>query len=93
MGTCSSRQVCAVLRYYLPHDDNTELSRALCILFLPYRDEMKEIHKNKLNPEELLKKHYYIIVKNKEKYESNNPVLDIIRGIEDKLEKRNKFEN
>ena len=56
MGTCSSRQVCAVLRYYLPHDDNTELSRALCILFLPYRDEMKEIHKNKLNPEELLKK-------------------------------------
>ena len=54
---------------------------------------MKEIHKNKLNPEELLKKHYYIIVKNKEKYESNNPVLDIIRGIEDKLEKRNKFEN
>ena len=51
MGTCKRRRERAVLRYYIQHDEKVELARALCVLFLPFRDEMSQIHKD---PERVL---------------------------------------
>ena len=39
------RGVRATLRYYLNYDDESILARALLILFLPFRNELLDIHK------------------------------------------------
>ena len=44
LGWITKRTERAVLRYYLPFEDEQEMARGLCILFLPFRDEMNEIH-------------------------------------------------
>ena len=33
-----------VIRYFLRYENNQEYHRALCVLFLPFRDEMSQIH-------------------------------------------------
>merc|ERR1712082_370234 len=40
----SKRKRPCVLRYFLKFDNEEEYYRALCILFLPFRDENKDIH-------------------------------------------------
>ena len=40
----SKRKRPCVLRYFLKFDNEEEYYRALCILFLPFRDETREIH-------------------------------------------------
>ena len=91
MGTCRRRHEDAVLRYYLPLDDSEELARALCILFLPFRNEMSDIHKKDL--EKLLAENQEKINKNREKFESNNLVVDMIKRIEEDMEKRKTLES
>ena len=43
-GYIRKRNTEKTLRYYLNHKNDEDLCRALCILFLPFRNEMKEIH-------------------------------------------------
>ena len=81
----------AVLRYYLPYEDDIELARALCILFLPFRKEMREIHDK--DPVKLLGLHSEVINKNREKFEKNNMINDLIKSIERKQETNKEFDS
>ena len=44
----SRRRRPCVIRYFLKYDNEEEYLRALCILFLPFRNEMQEIHSKDL---------------------------------------------
>lgn len=79
-GVCRKRKERAVLRYYLPFDDEVEMARGLCILFLPFRNEMKDIHQK--DPVKLLAKHHLVINENRMKFERNNLINDWIKQIE-----------
>ena len=43
-GFVVKRSKQCVIRYFLRYDNDEEYHRALCVLFLPFRDEMAEIH-------------------------------------------------
>ena len=58
-GYIRKRNEMAVLRYYLSYENDEDLARGLCILFLPYRDEMAEIHRHDVK--QLLSKHNILI--------------------------------
>ena len=45
-GFIRKRNEDAVLRYYLPYDNDEDLARGLLILFYPFRDEIKDIHQH-----------------------------------------------
>ena len=66
-GWMTKRTERAVLRYYLPFEDEVEMARGLCILFLPFKNEMIDIH-NK-DPIKLLAKNHEIINNNRMKFE------------------------
>ena len=70
----------AVLRYYLPFDDEVELARGLCILFLPFENEVRDIH-NK-DPIKLLADNHEIIDRNRRKFEKNNLINELIKNLE-----------
>ena len=65
-----------VLRYFLKYESEEELCRALCILFLPFRNEMLELHSKDIislyeyNKEE--------IEFNRNKYEKHKVIVDTI---------------
>ena len=80
MGVCKSRNKRAVLRYYLPYEDDIELARALCILFLPFRDEMGDIHDN--DPLKLIAENSDLINQNRSKFEKSYMINDLIKSIE-----------
>ena len=78
----------AVLRYFLRQEDETELARGLCILFLPFRNEMMDIHEK--DPRDLLAEHGDVINANRSKFESNNLVSEMIERLEREREKGDK---
>ena len=43
-GYIRKRNEDAIIRYYLSYDNDEDLARGLLILFLPFRDEMEDIH-------------------------------------------------
>ena len=76
----------AVLRFFLKQEKPTELARALCILFLPFKNELRELHEK--DPEELLAVHGDIINANKAKFiQSNNYIDEMIKRLEEEKEK------
>ena len=75
----------AVLRYFLRQDDETELARGLCILFLPFKSELVEIHEK--DPIELLATHGQVINANRSKYERNNLINEMIERLAKEKEK------
>jgi hypothetical protein len=76
MGWIRPRGERAVLRYYLPFDDDVEMARSLCILFLPFTNEMTDIHKK--DPKKLLAEHSVIINNNRRVFKKNNMINDMI---------------
>ena len=73
-----------VIRYFLRYDNEEEYFRALCILFLPFRNESKEIHMK--DTKSLYLDNKEIIEENRMKYERNQTIIDAIRKVEDKNE-------
>ena len=74
-----------MLRYFLRQDDETELARGLCILFLPFKSELVEIHEK--DPIELLATHGQVINANRSKYERNNLINEMIERLAKEKEK------
>ena len=60
------------------------MCRGLLILFLPFRDEMSDIHSKDV--ELLVFKNRELIVTNRQKYEKYKGMADIINNIENRLE-------
>ena len=69
----------ACLRYYLNHDNDEDFCRGLLILFLPFRDEMEEIHEKDVF--QLLEENREIIEENRAKFEKYKLMKDLIKEI------------
>lgn len=80
MGWFKPRRERAVLRYYLAMDDEEDIARGLCILFLPFENEIKDIHDK--NVIELVGKNHEVINNNRKKFEQNSLINDMIKRIE-----------
>ena len=79
-GFIRKRNEPAVLRYYLPYDNDDDLARGLLILFLPFRDEMKEIHEQDVK--ELLNIKKDLINQKRSRFEKYQLMNDLINLIQ-----------
>ena len=75
-GFITKRVKQCTIRYFLKYENDEEYYRALCILFLPFRNEKLEIHKE--NVEELYNKNINIIEENRNVFEKHREMVDII---------------
>ena len=62
------------------YDDDMETARALCILFLPFRSELEDIHEK--YPQSLVAENSSLINANREKFEKNQYIFDLIKLFE-----------
>ena len=69
----------AILRYFLKYENEEEYYRALCILFLPFRDE-KKIHQMDMKTLYFDNKDQIEI--NRSKYEKHKTMIDLIQNAE-----------
>ena len=66
----------AVLRYYLNYNNDEDLARGLLILFLPFRDEMQDIHIKDVK--KLLADNEEVIHENRSLFEKYRVMTDLI---------------
>ena len=74
-GFIKERKTVKTLRYYLNHDNDEDFCRALCILFLPFRNEMQDIHLKDVKT--LVDKHKDLIEGKRLKFE-NYQVIKLV---------------
>ena len=79
-GFIRKRRSPACLRYYLNFDNDEDLCRALLILFLPFRNEMAEIHEKDVF--KLLDENRTTVEENRDKYEKFKLMTDLINEIQ-----------
>ena len=89
-GYIRKRGTPAILRYYLNFDNDEDLCRGLLILFLPFYDEMKEIHNKDVMI--LMEENRTLIEENRSKYEKYKVMTDLIREIQKQREEDNEDE-
>ena len=80
----------AILRYYLNYSNDEDLARGLLILFLPFRNEMEEIHRKDVK--KLLSKNSDLIEEKRSRFEKYKVMADLISNIQAEVEK-NEDEN
>ena len=87
----SRRNRDCVIRYFLKYDNEEEYLRALCILFLPFRNEMTDIHSHDLRV--LYDENKTIIENNRQKFEKHRTIIDLVEEAEkDKEEDSDEIE-
>ena len=84
-GFIAKRGSPCVLRYFLKYTSEEEMCRALCILFYPFRNEMRDIHSSDVNL--LYLEHMEEIEENRQKYEKHRGMIEIIKKVEEAREK------
>ena len=70
----------AVLRYFLKYQNEEEYYRALCILFLPFRREIKDIHSKDVKL--LYLENEILIEENRNKYEKHKVIMELVENAE-----------
>ena len=78
-GFIRRRSKMAVLRYYLNYTNDEDLARGLLVLFLPFQDEMKEIHTQDVKA--LLSKFEDLIESKRSMFEKYKLMTDLISTI------------
>ena len=81
-GFIVKRGTPCVLRYFLKYENNEEYFRALCILFLPFRNEMRDIHEK--NVEILYEDNQEQIESVRKAFEKHRDLVEKIRSHEEK---------
>ena len=84
-GYIAKRGSACVIRYFLKYTNEEEMYRALCILFLPFRNEMQEIHSKDVKA--LYLKNEDQIEEMRNKYEKHRGMVELIKKIEEGREK------
>ena len=79
-GYITKRNKKCIIRYFLRYENNEEYYRALCILFLPFRNERIEIHKK--NVEELYNHNIKDIEERRKKFEKHTDMVEVIKDME-----------
>ena len=88
-GFIKERKTQKTLRYYLNHENDEDFCRALCILFLPFRNEMTEIHSKDVIS--LVEENRDIIDEKRSKFEKHLTLIEILEKME-KNEQQNILE-
>ena len=78
-GIITKRRTPCVIRYFLRYENKEEFYRALCILFLPFRNEYQEIHVQDV--ETLYFQNEAKIEPIRRHFEKNRKLVDIIKNI------------
>ena len=78
----------AVLRYYLNYENDEDLARGLLILFMPFRDEMVEIHSKDVK--KVLFDSRNMVERNRSKFEKYKTMTDLISTIQSDIEANEK---
>ena len=74
----------AVLRYYLNYENDEDLARGLLILFMPFRDEMVDIHSKDVK--EVLFDSRTMVESKRHIFEKYKPMTDLIATIQTDVE-------
>ena len=86
-GRIKMRGKRAILRYYLKYENDIDMKRGKLILFLPFRNEMQDIHEKDI--EDLYEKNLTTILENQAKFEfkfQGKSMADIISELEQNRE-------
>ena len=83
-GSIVKRGKEAVIRYFLRQENEEEYYRALLVLFLPFRNEMNEIHSQPV--EALYLENIDLIEGKRDYYERNRNMVNLIQKAEEKSE-------
>ena len=75
----------AILRYYLNYSNDEDLARGLLILFMPFRNEMNEIHRKDVK--KLLSENSAFIEEKRSKFEKYKVMADLISHIQSDIDK------
>ena len=86
-GFISKRKSKCVLRYFLKYENKEEYLRALCILFLPFRNERSDIHTKDIKS--LYEENKISIEKRRDKFEKHKAIVEMIREAEKEKENDN----
>ena len=89
-GFISKRNKKCIVRYFLRYDNEQEYYRALCILFLPFRNEKTDIHTKDV--ELLYKENKELIDDRRAKFEKHRAMVDMIQEIEKNRESKSTFD-
>ena len=81
-GFVVKRSKQCVIRYFLRYENDEEYHRALCVLFLPFRDEMAEIHSE--NVTEIYETHQEEIEFVRTQFEKHRKLTDLVADVEKK---------
>ena len=81
-GYITKRGKECVIRYYLRYENEIDYYRALCILFLPFRNEMRDIHAK--DPQLLYKENESAIELIRSHFEKHKKLVEAIQEVEDK---------
>ena len=79
-GYIRRRSEMAILRYYLNYNNDEDLARGLLILFMPYRNEMHEIHQKDVKA--LLHENKDIVKVKREQFEKYKVMTDLISKVQ-----------
>ena len=75
----------AILRYYLNYSNDEDLARGLLILFMPFRDEMNDIHRKDVK--KILEEKREMIEEKRSKFEKYKVMADLISNIQSDIDK------
>ena len=85
-GKVRIRNKRAILRYYLRFENEEEEMRGILILFLPFRDEIKDIHNKDIH--DLYRDNISVIDKNERKFAKNIEMSNLINDIQKQREEK-----
>ena len=79
-GYAIKRSKQCIIRYFLRYENEEEYHRALCVLFLPFRDEMAEIHSEDVS--ELYENHQVEIEAVRSQFEKHRQLTELVANVE-----------
>ena len=79
-GYAVKRSKPCIIRYFLRYENDQEHHRGLCVLFLPFRDEMAEIHNQDVS--ELYENHQAEIESVRSQFEKHRQLTELVANVE-----------
>ena len=86
VGYIKRREHRRVLRYYLNYENDEDFKRGLLLLFIPFQNELEEIHEKDIN--DLYSDNEKIIKERRAMFEKHKVMTDIIDSVEKQMQAR-----
>jgi hypothetical protein len=90
-GLIRKRKERAILRYYINYDNDEDMARGLLILFMPFRDEMEDIHRQDVK--KLLHDNEEIVNEKRIQFEKYKVMTDLINQVHKEQDKNTNLDD